>query len=138
MAIAQVARTLYGEPYECWNMSHTCESTHVGYSWQKGNCTNDLKVSRGPSLGVPVAGSHGEFIIEHYWGYTKRGDGRTDEYRVEHPKWELHAAVDARIDVDFSCTYGPEFAFLTTQRSHSTLLAGGSPIAVYKGKTINL
>jgi uncharacterized protein YqjF (DUF2071 family) len=137
-AIAKVARTLYGEPYECWKMSHGRTGDRVEYGWNKGTCSNRLSVRRGESLGVPAEGSHGEFIIEHYWGYTKRAVGRTDEYKVEHPKWELFTAEDARINVDFGCTYGPDFAFLNDQRPNSTLLARGSEIAVYKGKTIHL
>lgn len=135
-AIAAVARTLYGEPYERWAMSNERSETHVGYNWSKGSCANTVTVIRGDNLGVPAADSHGEFIIEHYWGYTKRGLNRTDEYRVEHPKWELFEAADPQIDVDFGCTYGGEFAFLNDQDPFSILLATGSEIAVYKGKPI--
>ena len=137
-AIAAVARTLYGEPYERWAMSNDRSDTHVGYGWNKGACSNSISVTRGKNLGAPAADSHGEFIIEHYWGYTKRGENRTDEYRVEHPKWEMFEAIDPQIDVDFGCTYGEEFAFLNDCGPFSTLLAKGSEIAVYKGKTIHL
>ena len=88
------------------------------------------------SVGVPAAGSHGEFIIEHYWGYTARGGGRVDEYKVEHPKWELCSVKNEVIDVDFAGTYGHEFAFLADEKPYSVLLAKGSEVAVYKGKTI--
>lgn len=137
-AIAAVARSLYGEPYERWAMSNERSDTHVGYNWSKGACANSVSVTRGASLGVPSADSHGEFIIEHYWGYTKRGGNRTDEYRVEHPKWELFEAVDPDIDVDFGCTYGEEFAFLNDHQPFSILLAKGSEIVVNKGETIHL
>lgn len=136
-AIAKVARTLYGEPYECWGMSHRRDGDHVEYAWKKETCENRLGVQRGENLGVPAPDSHGEFIIEHYWGYTKRGATRTDEYKVEHPKWELFVAEEARIDVDFACTYGTEYSFLNDAKPYSTLLAKGSEIAVYKGQTIN-
>src|SRR5688572_27354502 len=130
-AIAAVARTLYGEPYERWAMSNERSNSHVGYNWSKGSCSNSVTVTRGQNLGVPAADSHGEFIIEHYWGYTKRGENRTDEYKVEHPKWELFAAEDAKINVSFACTYGPEFTFLDEQKPYSILLAQGSEIGVY-------
>jgi uncharacterized protein len=137
-AIAQVARKLYGEPYECWNMSNARSGDGVGYSWSNRNCSNNLSVRRDDSLGVPEPDSHAEFIIEHYWGYTRRGANRTDEYKVEHPKWELFATNDARIDVDFGGTYGSDFHFLSAQKPYSVVLAKGSEIAVYKGKTINV
>lgn len=137
-AIAMIARRLYGEPYERWRMSHFRDALHVRYSWEKGDCRNTISVESGANLGVPGEGSHEEFIIEHYWGYTKRGGGRTDEYKVEHPKWELFAVERPHIDVDFGCTYGPEFAFLGEEKPYSVVLAKGSEIAVYKGKSLNL
>ena len=135
-AIATVARVLYGEPYECWKMNHTRSKNEVGYSWQKGDCTNLIKVEVDQDLGVPAENSHGEFIIEHYWGYTKRGANRTDEYKVEHPKWELFSVKNEEINVDFGKTYGEKFAFLSKEKPHSILLAKGSEIAVYKGEKL--
>jgi len=135
-AIATVARVLYGEPYECWRMNHTKTESQVGYGWQKGDCVNEIKVEIDEDLGVPADGSHGEFIIEHYWGYTKRGLERSDEYKVEHPKWELFSVKNEKIDVDFGATYGERFAFLKDQKPFSILLAKGSEIAVYKGEKL--
>ena len=135
-AIASAARVIYGEPYERWRMSHECGNKRVVYSWSKKSVRNILSVERAENLGVPATGSHGEFIIEHYWGYTKRGENRTDEYKVEHPKWELFAVKNENIDVDFGATYGNEFAFLSTAKPYSILLAKGSEVAVYKGEKI--
>jgi uncharacterized protein len=135
-AIATVARVLYGEPYECWKMNHTKTEKAVGYSWQKGDSANSIKVEIDRDLGVPATNSHGEFIIEHYWGYTKRGANRTDEYKVEHPKWELFSVKNEQINVDFGKTYGEEFAFLNNEKPFSILLAKGSEIAVYKGEKL--
>ena len=135
-AIAAVARGLYGEPYECWSMDHERTERTVAYRWSKGGRNNSLCVEIDESIGVPPEGSHGEFIIEHYWGYTGRGNGRVDEYRVEHPKWELFSVKNERIDVDFGAVYGSEFAFLADERPFSVLLAKGSEVAVYKGKQI--
>ena len=137
-AIATVARVVYGEPYECWSMSHKRTDTDVEYGWSKSGCTNRLSVEIDKSTGVPAAGSHGEFIIEHYWGYTARGGSRVDEYKVEHPKWELFSVKNEVIDVDFGKTYGEEFAFLGSKNPHSVLLAKGSEVAVYKGQKIDL
>ncbi|HRI03360.1 MAG TPA: DUF2071 domain-containing protein [Pyrinomonadaceae bacterium] len=136
-AIAAVARTMYGEPYECWSMDHDRTETTVSYDWSKSGCKNHLGVEIDESVGVPDESSHGEFIIEHYWGYTERGRGRVDEYKVEHPKWELFSVKNELIDVDFAGTYGDEFGFLTNQKPYSVLLAKGSEISVYKGKQIS-
>lgn len=135
-AIATVARVVYGEPYECWQMSHERTETTVAYDWTRDGRRNRLSVEIDESIGVPASLSHGEFIIEHYWGYTDRGN-HVDEYKVEHPKWELYSVKNEVIDVDFGKTYGPEFAFLSEQKPYSVLLAKGSEVSVYKGKTIN-
>lgn len=135
-AIAAIARLLYGEPYECWQMDHDRNGNLVRYDWSSGHIRNRLSVEIAESLGVPPPGSDGEFIIEHYWGYTSRGGGRVDEYKVEHPKWELYSVVNEVIDVDFGKTYGEEFAFLTGSTPYSVLLAKGSEIAVYKGERL--
>jgi uncharacterized protein YqjF (DUF2071 family) len=135
-AIAAIARRLYGEPYERWAMSSFRDNGHVRYSWENDECSNTISVQRGKSVGVPDAGSEGEFIIEHYWGYTKRSENRTDEYKVEHPKWELFETEKVRIDVDFCFTYGTKFEFLADVEPQSVLLANGSEISVYKGAKI--
>lgn len=136
-AIAAVARLLYGEPYECWSMSHRRDTDAVSYEWHQDKSNNRISVKSGESLGVPAEGSHGSFIIEHYWGYTDRGGDRTDEYRVEHPKWELYSAKDVSIDVDFGRVYGDEFSFLSRQNPYSVVFARGSDISVYKGERLS-
>src|SRR5262245_10283684 len=135
-AISFVARTFYGEPYETWKMSNIRTDREAGYEWRRGSSVNSVGVKVGENLGVPDAGSHGEFIIEHYWGYTNRGEKRTDEYKVEHPKWELREIVHPQIKVDFRKVYGEEFGFLTLEEPYSVLFAKGSPICVYVGERI--
>ncbi len=135
-AIAAVARVLYGEPYEAWNMTNRRDEKTVAYSWERAGLCNFIEVSRGDSLGVPEANSHGEFIIEHYWGYTKRNETHTDEYKVKHPKWELFSIKESKILVDFGKTYGEKFAFLSGEKPYSVLLANGSEIWVYKGEKL--
>lgn len=132
-AIATVARVFYGEPYEAWRMSHSKIGNNLIYSWRKGDCENFIKIEIGENAGVPKENSHGEFIIEHYWGYTKRGVNRTDEYKVEHPKWELFNVNDAEINADFNRLYGERFAFLSDAKPYSIFMAKGSEIAVFKG-----
>ena len=132
-AIAFVAQTFYGEPYEAWAMNHTKTANSIGYDWRKGDFQHHIKVEIGANTGVPAENSHEEFIIEHYWGYTSRGAQRTDEYKVEHPKWELFNIEKHEIKVDFGELYGAEFAFLNGTQPHSIFMAKGSDVAVYKG-----
>ena len=119
-------------------MTNRRDANVVGYSWEKAGLCNLIEVWKGESLGIPPADSHGEFIIEHYWGYTKRGESRCDEYKVEHPKWELFSVEEPEVRVDFGQTYGEEFAFLSHQQPYSVLLAEGSEVSVYKGARLTL
>lgn len=137
-AITFIAKTVYGEPYETWKMSHEDGENELTYHWSKNETNNRVQVEIAKNLGVPEENSQGEFIIEHYWGYTSRGETRTDEYKVEHPKWELFDVNYAEIDVDFGKTFGAKFDFLTESEPDSILLAKGSEIAVYKGEKLRI
>jgi uncharacterized protein YqjF (DUF2071 family) len=135
-AISLVARFAYGEPYETWEMQHSQTQKHLSYGWSKNSIENNIKIEIGKNTGVPSEDSLSSFIIEHYWGYTRRGSDRTDEYKVEHPKWELFEANQPEIKIDFTRTYSEKFTFLQNTEPKSVLLAKGSEIAVYKGERI--
>lgn len=137
-AIATVARVFYGEPYEAWKMSHAKQENELIYAWWKRENDHSVKIETGENMDVPAENSHGEFIIEHYWGYTRRGETRTDEYKVEHPKWELFEVKNHEIKVDFKTLYGAEFEFLNDEKPHSIFMAKGSEVSVYKGARLAL
>lgn len=136
-AIAWMAKKFYEEPYLAIPTRHAVSdsgaSFDVRYDWELGG--------RWHSIGgvaeikpLPIAGSsEEEFITEHYWGYTKRSNGRTDVYRVEHPRWETYRLQSYRVDVDFERLYGREFGFLNGVREAGVLLAEGSGVAVHSG-----
>lgn len=137
-AICLVANTLYGEKYEAWRTRFEESENRLSYFWTRGDCSNKIAVEFGTSIGVPETGSHAEFIIEHYWGYTKLSETKTGEYKVEHPKWELKEIKNVEIAVDFAGTYGERFGFLNQTEPRSILFAAGSEISVYKGEKIVL
>jgi len=136
-AICWVANSIYGENYERWNTAHEDGENEYAYFWSRAGCENSVSVEHKNSRGVPADESREAFIIEHYWGYTKRGARRTDEYLVEHPKWELFEVNYAEIEVDFAETYGERFGFLNDAEPDSVLLAKGSEINVYRGQRMN-
>ena len=95
-AIATVARVFYGERYSALPMRHSivddASGVSVSYEWRRGKKWESLSMSAtGESMSV-AAGSHEEFITEHYWGYT--AGKRTSEYRVEHPRWKIWSASE--------------------------------------------
>lgn len=138
-ALTFVANAIYGEKYVTRRMKHAWSANEhclkVVYQW-KQHQWNSFSVSAQPSP-IPIAtGSEEEFITEHYWGYTSRGNMRTDEYGVEHPRWEVYPVQAYTIDVDFATVYGSNFSFLQNATPQSVFLAEGSPIIVRAGKRL--
>jgi len=139
-AIAFVARTLYGEPYEAMPTSSRIREDAKGktasYAWRQGARAHSVRMECGPDAAVPAAGTVEGFIAEHYWGYTARGRGATDEYRVEHPAWMVRASTQVYRDLDAGALYGPEFAEVLAGPPESAFLAEGSRITVHAGRRL--
>jgi hypothetical protein len=85
---------------------------------------------------VPADDSLGQFITEHYWGYTARGE-RTLEYQVEHPRWQIREAKTARCTGDAQRYYGAGFAQVLAGNPDSAFIADGSAVTVFKGTPID-
>lgn len=141
-AVATVARLMYNEPYRAVPMRHRFERSGLQgalrreYAWASG--TDWARVSAtvtGPAQ-LLEPGSEAEFITEHYWGYTRQRDGGTVEYRVEHPRWNVWTASEARLEGDVTPVYGETFARLLAGSPVSAFVADGSPITVYWPKKI--
>ena len=133
-AIAWVARRIYDEPYLAIPTRHeiscTADTLTATYAWKVAGRWHMLSATAS-SQSQPIApASEEEFITEHYWGYTKRRDGSTAVYQVEHPHWQTYSLISYEVAVDFAALYGPTFAFLNDQPIASVLLAEGSPVAV--------
>ncbi len=134
-AIALVARTFYGENYVAVPMKHEIEdldgNVKVEYSWRRDRKWESLKMDAvGESQLIP-AGSHAEFITEHYWGYTALRSG-CSEYRIEHAHWKIWNASSFELNADTAALYGEQFLETLSQPSRSAFIADGSPITVQK------
>ncbi len=127
-AIPLIANSLFRERYVALPMSHESGDCHHCYCWSQG-VTNTISGRITTELAYPAAGSVGEFITEHYWGYAK-GWKRTLEYQVQHPQWKCCELDDFEISVDFAETYGEDFGFLSQQPPHHVLYAEGSDVCV--------
>lgn len=137
--VSWMANKLYNEHYHTMPMRHTWQqnpdSIEVGYAW-KLTRWNSITVMTQNERKSPETGSEAEFILEHYWGYTKTDEQETSEYKVEHPRWEIYPTTSYSIDVDFGKVYGGSFAFLSNEKPKSVFLAEGSEIKVYNGRKI--
>jgi uncharacterized protein YqjF (DUF2071 family) len=143
IAIALTARTLFGERYVAAPMRHRIEEgagtaglRKVSYSWWIGGRENRLELSARGDAGDAAGGSDVEFITEHYWGYARRSGGRTTEYRVEHPRWRVRMATEARLDCDVASSYGRQFVEFLKVPPASAFLADGSPVGVFRGTSL--
>jgi uncharacterized protein YqjF (DUF2071 family) len=137
-ALTLVANALYKENYQTMPMDHRWEvndRTLVEYRWKKHRW-HSLQVEASTTSHEIAPGSDEEFITEHFWGYTRVGEGKTAEYRVEHPRWQVYPVHQFNVDVDFGNVYGPEFEFLSRQKPVSVFLAEGSPVEVKTGAFI--
>jgi uncharacterized protein YqjF (DUF2071 family) len=136
-AITLVAAKLYEEPYATLptlsRISASPRSLDVEYSWKHRSQWHRLAVEASPQARPIAVGSVEEFITEHYWGYTKRSDGSTSEYPVQHPRWSVYPIAACRVEADFGALYGPSFAALTGQPAANVLLAEGSAVSVGSG-----
>jgi uncharacterized protein len=133
-AIAFMARAFYGENYFALPMKHEIEhvdsSLKAEYSWRRGRKWEALKMSAtGQPQSIP-AGSHAEFITEHYWGYTALRSG-CGEYRVEHPRWKIWNASSFELNADVATLYGQQFVKTLDAPPRSAFIADGSPITVH-------
>ena len=93
-----------------------------------------VRITQESATGQPQsipAGSHAEFISEHYWGYTSLRSG-CGEYRVEHPRWKIWNASEFGFTADVATLYGEQFIETLNQPPRSAFIAYGSPITVHR------
>ena len=109
---------------------------NVGYEWRHGGRWCHVGVVARGLPDIPPADSEETFITEHYWGYVRQRDGRTVEYRVEHPQWRVSSAVESRFECDVAALYGTPFAGFLSGTPASAFLADGSAVTVRRDVSI--
>ena len=141
-ALTFVANTVYNEHYETMPMEHYWNTENdertVEYKWKKQGKWNSMKIKASVDKFEIDPNSETEFITEHYWGYAKVNDRKSNEYEVTHPKWEAYKVTDFKIDVDYGAVYGNDFEILDSMKPTSVMLAEGSEITVEGKKTIKM
>ena len=137
--IAAIARVAYNEAYVALPMQHQIElqpdgaPASVGFGWQQGETAFSLRARAANPARVPAPGSLDEFITEHYWGYVRQRDGGCVEYQVEHPRWRVWTAAEAKFEGDATSLYGGDFAAALRGVPASAFIAEGSKVAVFMG-----
>ena len=139
-AITFVANTLYKENYQTLPMKHDWKEDSnfisVEYHWRISGGWQFIKVSARKEPSIIVQNSEAEFITEHYWGYAKFSDNKTNEYEVTHPRWLQYEVLDFSSFIDFKANYGLDFDLLNHRKPISVFLAEGSTITVAQKRTL--
>jgi len=143
-AIAAVARWLYNENYVACAMSSAVQlpdvtngmQGSVTYRWGESDRWNAIH-ARFQGVPCPASpGSEDEFITEHYYGYVAQRDGSTVEYKVEHPRWRVWKATEARLECAVASFYGEQYQEALSGPISSAFVADGSEVSVYQGERI--
>ena len=147
-AIARVAHWSFNESYVCHPMRHRHEGyaldpagQHAArvlaeYAWKSSGDWLSLGVECRGTCEPLAAGSHEEFIAEHYWGYCGQRCGGTVEYRVEHPPWRIWRAERCWVSPQVADFYPPALREVLSQPPDSAFLADGSAVRVYQPRWI--
>ncbi len=132
--VAWLANKLYKEHYIAIPTKHSIEcggqTKAIKYQWKTNENWNTISVNARSENREMERGSLEEFIFEHYYGYTKINESRTQEYRINHPRWQVNDVVQYTIQCDFLSMYGAAFSHLSENIPSSVILAEGSHIRV--------
>jgi len=153
--VTWVARAVYGENYQripmrhriTWNNRNQIElGGKFAYQWWHSGRWANLEATTLGELAPLTPGSLSEFVTEHYWGYSRHGKGSasvcsssvgsSSEYRVSHPSWRTWETKTCRFEADIAGMYGTEFVACLGSAPHSSLVAEGSEVALFRGRRI--
>jgi uncharacterized protein YqjF (DUF2071 family) len=131
--VALLANKLYKEHYisiPTKNSIDIAEHKNIQYEWKMNEKWNAIIVQSDINKYKIEPSSIEEFIFERYFGFTKLSPLSTQEYRIQHPKWNTHKILNYTIDCDFGPMYGNAFASLNNQVPNSIIMAEGSHVRV--------
>jgi len=138
--VAWLARVFYNEPYRAVPMSSVVTDTEtqvtVVHRVDTPGRMNLIRATGAKPAHQPPRESSEHFFKEHEWGYGITRRGRTMIYRVDHPIWQVYPITGWDLDWDFAGIYGPEWGFLREATPYSTVLAAGSAVKVFWGKSL--
>src|SRR5262249_25822872 len=133
--IAWMARAIYNEPYQSAPLHSTVregpDSLTVVHELRWAGRAHTIRATGAKPGHLPENTSVEHFFKEHRWGYGLTRRGQCIRYGVVPPGWEGYPVRGYTVDLDWGRVYGPEWEGLAKAAPYSTILAAGSPIAVY-------
>ncbi len=137
--VAWVANKLYNEHYKVvptkHNISQNDHTKSVKFEWLLNEKWNTITVHSSIKSEKMVPNSLAEFIYEHYYGYTISSDNKTQEYKLQHPSWNVYEVFDHEIKCDFKAMYGKSFSILNQTKPETVFMAEGSAVAIQWKRT---
>jgi uncharacterized protein YqjF (DUF2071 family) len=132
--VAWIANKLYKEHYTVVPTRHKIETNasraKIHFEWLLDKKWNHIYVEAKTAAVEMKQNSLEKFIYEHYYGYTKVGENKTEEYKLQHPSWLVHKVVDYKIKCDFKKMYGDSFSVLNNKEPDAVFIAKGSAVAI--------
>ena len=132
--VAFIANSLYNENYTAVPTKHewsfNAENKNIQYQWKINKKWNSISVMAGVEKKTMIKESFEEFIFEHYYGYSMINKSTSEEYKIEHARWQINEVIHYTINCDFEKMYGKDFDFLNNSNPKNVILAEGSSIAV--------
>lgn len=132
--VAQIARSLYNEPYVRARIQSEItedQARRVSYGFQLNGAEGTMRVESSAKTVMPGEDSIEHWFKEHQWGYGRTRRGKMLRYEVQHPYWACHEVHSYEIDVDWGRIYGEEWSHMRDAEPLSVVHAEGSAIKVF-------
>jgi uncharacterized protein len=132
--VAWTANKLYNEHYTVVPTKHKIIEEEllkkVEFKWLLNKKWNSIAVTTATTSEKMKPNSLESFIYEHYYGYTKINENKTEEYKLQHPSWKTSEVFDYKIECDFETMYGKSFSFLNQTNPEAVFIADGSAVGI--------
>lgn len=103
----------------------------VDYSWKVGESSNRIRIVARKKMTQISPNSKVGFFLDNSNEYSRR-EGKTLEYRAEHPRWTIWDAAKANFTCDVKKLFGEEFVKPLSRRPASVFVSGGSNVKIYR------
>lgn len=132
--VAWMANKLYKEHYTVVPTKHEITNVNntkkVNFEWLLNKKWNRIYVEASNESKEMKKDTLEQFIYEHYYGYTKIDQNKTEEYKLQHPSWKTYKVLNHKIDCDFEAMYGKAFSVLNQTKPEAVFIAEGSSVNV--------
>ena len=132
--VAWVANKLYKEHYTVVPTKHEIlkkeNNQKIKFDWLLDKKWNSIEVVAKNDANRMQNNSLEKFIYEHYYGYTKVSETKTEEYKLQHPSWKTYQVTENTIICDFEAMYGKAFSILNQTQPEAVFMAEGSSVGV--------